>query len=185
MKKFLCLILVVCLSLSLSACGDKKVDENSFESMQEYANDVKSQKEQRAQKEQKQYDSNKKSISEALSVPECTLKLKEYAVIDSTLYEGKKNIAITFDYTNNEEANRSFGAVVSPAAAESHLTLYQDGIELRTELIQMRKNDLSAIKQGTTIETIYGFTLENEISDVEVELMNYSGEKSTCIIKLN
>ena len=95
MKKFLCLILVVCLSLSLSACGDKKVDENSFESMQEYANDVKSQKEQRAQKEQKQYDSNKKSISEALSVPECTLKLKEYAVIDSTLYEGKKNIAIT------------------------------------------------------------------------------------------
>ena len=49
----------------------------------------------------------------------------------------------------------------------------------------MRKNDMSAIKQGTTIETIYGFTLENEISDVEVELMNYSGEKSTCTIKLN
>ena len=185
MKKFLCLILGVCLILGLSGCGDKDVDNNSFESMQEYANDVKNQKEQRAQKEQKQYDSNKKNISEEIAVSETKLKLKEYGVIDSSFNEGEKSIVITFDYTNNEEPNRAFGDVVSKISAESRLTLYQDGIELRTDLMAMSKNYTSAIKQGTTIETVYGFVLENETSDVEVELMNYSGEKSTCIIKLN
>ena len=185
MKKILCLILVVCLSLGLSACGDKEVDENSFESMQEYANDAKSQKEQIAQKEQKQYDSNKKSISEVLSVTESTIKLKEYSVIDSSFNEGEKSIVITFDYTNNEEPNRSFGSVVSKTDAESRLTLYQDGIELRVAAIAISKNYISNIKHGTTIETVYGFVLENETSDVEVELMNYSSEKSTCTIKLS
>ena len=153
--------------------------------MQEYANDVKNQKEQRAQKEQKQYDSNKKNISEEIAVSETKLKLKEYGVIDSSFNEGEKSIVITFDYTNNEEPNRAFGDVVSKISAESRLTLYQDGIELRAALIAMKKNDISYIKQGTTIETIYGFTLENETSDIVVELMNYSGEKSTCIKKLN
>lgn len=185
MKKFLCLILGVCLILGLAGCGDKDVDNNSFESMQEYANDVKNQKEQRAQKEQKQYDSNKKSMSEEIAVSETKLKLKEYGVIDSSFNEGEKSIVITFDYTNNEEPNRAFGAVVSKVGAESRLTLYQDGIELRADLLAMKKNELSTIKQGTTIETVYGFVLENETSDIEVELMNYSGEKSTCIIKLN
>ena len=179
MKKFLCLILGVCLILGLAGCGDKDVDNNSFESMQEYANDVKNQK------EQKQYDSNKKNISEEIAVSETKLKLKEYGVIDSSFNEGEKTIVITFDYTNNEEPNRAFGGVVSKTDAESRLTLYQDGIELRAALIAMKKNDISYIKQGTTIETIYGFTLENETSDIVVELMNYSGEKSTCIIKLN
>ena len=185
MKKFLCLILGVCLILGLSGCGDKDVDNNSFESMQEYANDVKNQKEQRAQKEQKQYDSNKKNISEEIAASETKLKLKEYGVIDSSFNEGEKTIVITFDYTNNEEPNRSFGSVVSKTDAESRLTLYQDGIELRVAAIAISKNYISNIKHGTTIETVYGFVLENETSDVEVELMNYSGEKSTCTIKLN
>ena len=153
--------------------------------MQEYANNIKNQKEDRAQIEQKQYDSNKKSISEELTVTETKLKLKEYGIVDSILLEGKRSIVITFDYTNNREANDMFGAIVGKAT-ESRLILYQDGIELRPDgVLAMKKNYDSLIKQGATIETIYGFTLENETSDIEVELMNYSGEKSTCIIKLN
>ena len=140
MKRILCLLLGVILTFGLVGCGEKPVEEYSTESMQEYANNIKNQKEDRAQIEQKQYDSNKKSISEELAVTETKLKLKEYAIVDSILLEGKKSIVITFDYTNNEETNQSFGAIFSQAGADSRLTLYQDGIELRPDgVLAMKK----------------------------------------------
>ena len=185
MKKFLSLMLGVVLLFSLVGCGEKDVDKNSFESAKEYVDGVKSEREQKEEKERKQFESNKTSISEEVSVSECTLKLKEYSIVDSTFYEDTKSIAITFDYTNNGETDNQFCNFIN-GYIQPTLNLYQDGVKLETDaLSKLIKGHGTIIKPGATTEVIYVFALQNESSDIEVELKHYDRESSTCTLKLN
>jgi len=184
MKRILSLILGVVLIFSLVGCGDENVDKNSFESAKEYVEDVKSEREQKEEKEKEQFENNKKSISEEVSISDYTLKLKEYSVVDSTILDGEKNIIITFDYTNTGEYDGQFGALVGGFGSQPALKLYQDGIELKGTASKLWENHSTVIKPGTTIEVIYPYQLENETSDIEVELKKYDREISTCTIKL-
>ena len=181
MKKILCLLLSAILTFGLVGCGDKD-NKNSFESAEEYVNNVKSEREQKEEKEKEQFENNKKSINEEVSISGYTLKLKEYSIVDSTNFDGKKNIVFTFDYTNTGEYDGQFGALVG--YSQPALKMYQDGIEIKGTASKLWKNASTIIKPGTTIEVIYPYQLENETSDIEVELKNYDREISTCTIKL-
>lgn len=183
MKKFLSLILGVVLLFSLVGCGEKDIDKNSFESAEEYVNDVKSEREQKEEKEKEQFESNKKIINEEVSIPDYTLKLKGYSIVDSTIFDDAKNIIITYDYTNTGENDSQFLNLHDYMSPE--LKLYQDGIEIKGTVSKVSKNGATVIKPGTTIEVIHSYKLENETSDIEVELNNYDRESSTCTLKLN
>ena len=183
MRRILSLILGVVLLFSLFGCGEKNIDKNSFESAEEYVNDVKSEREQKEEKEIEQFENNKKSINEEVSIPGYTLKLKDYSIVDSTVFDDKKNIIITFDYTNTGENDGQFGVLVGFGSQPS-LKLYQDGIEITSTVSKLWKNGSTIIKPGTTIEVIYSYQLENETSDIEVELNNYDREISTCTLNL-
>ena len=184
MKKFLCLILAVCLSLGLAACGDKDIDKNSFESAKEYVDGVKSEREQKEVKEREQFESNKKTINEEVSVSECTLKLKEYSIVDSTIFDNTKCIAISFDFTNNSGTEKHFADIIYEYSFPV-LTLYQDGVKLNCTSSKLSKDAGTIIKSGATIEVVEVFALQNETSNIEVELKHYDREISSCIIKLN
>lgn len=184
MKKVLCLMLGVILTFGLVGCGEKDIDKNSFESAKEYVDGVKSEREQKDEKEREQFESNKTSTSGEVSLLGCTLKLKEYSIVDSTFYEDTKSIAITFDYTNNGETDNQFCNFINGYMPPA-LVLYQDGVKLETDaLSKLIKGHGTIIKPGTTTEVIYVFALQNESSDIEVELKNYDKESSTCTIKL-
>jgi hypothetical protein len=185
MKKILSLILGVVLLFSLVGCREKDVDKNSFESAKEYVDGVKSEREQKEEKEREQFESNKKSINEEVSLLGCTLKLKEYSIVDSAIFDDTKCIAITFDYTNNGETDNQFCNFIN-GYIQPTLNLYQDGVKLKTHgSSKLIKGHGTIIKPGATTEVIYVFALQNESSDIEVELKNYDSESSTCTLKLN
>ena len=183
MKRFLSLILGLVLIVSFVGCEDNDIDKNSFESAKEYVDGVKSEREQKEEKEREQYENSKKSIKEEVSIPGYTLKIKDYSIVNSTVFDDKKNIIITFDYTNTGENDGQFGVLVGFGSQPS-LKLYQDGIEITGTVSKLLKNVSTIIKPGTTIEVINAYQLENETSDIEVELNNYDREISTGTIKL-
>lgn len=183
MKKILCLLLCVILTFGLVGCGDKDIDKNSFESSKEYVDGVKSEREQKEEKEKEQFESNKKSINEEVSVSECTLKLKEYSIVDSTLFDNTKCIAITFDFTNNSQTDKHFADIIDEYSFPL-LTLYQDGVKLNCTFSKLSKDNSTLIKPGTTIEVIEVFKLQNESSNIDLELKDINGKSSTCTLKL-
>ena len=83
-------------------------------------------------------------------------------------YEGNLACVITYSWTNNSEETTSAMLSVSEKA-------FQDGVELDTALIMDSSiydsgASMKDVRPGTTIDVQCAFVLNNQTSDVEVEL---------------
>lgn len=93
-------------------------------------------------------------------------------------YEGKPALVVSYKFTNNAADNKMFLSSVSGKA-------FQDGVQLETAIITgddgiNAENQMKELKTGASIEVDVAYLLDNETSDVEVEvseLISFSDEK--------
>lgn len=99
-------------------------------------------------------------------------------------YEGKPAVKITYAFTNNDDEAQSFDLALTD-------NVYQDGVGLETA-ITLDNDDIDygfdvKIKPGVTKDVTKIYLLQNETSDLEVEiteLISFSDDKLTETVKL-
>lgn len=93
-------------------------------------------------------------------------------------YEGKPALVVSYKFTNNAADNKMFLSSVSGKA-------FQDGVQLEAAIITgdseyNAENQMKEIKTGASIDVDVAYLLDNETSEVEVEvseLISFSDEK--------
>lgn len=91
-------------------------------------------------------------------------------------YEGKKTIAVTFEFTNNSDEAQAFVSAVYPVA-------YQDGVQLSDTIPEADSTDYdrttAMVKTGKTVTCAYYWQATSDTADVDVEVSSYldSGAK--------
>lgn len=112
-------------------------------------------------------------------VGDCHVKILDckYGALD---YEGKKTIAVTFEFTNNSDESQAFSDAVYPVA-------YQDGVQL---LDTSPKADSAAydrtmamVKTGKKVTCEYYWQTTSDTADVDVEVSSYLDESSANLQK--
>ncbi len=101
----------------------------------------------------------------------------KYGALD---YEGKKTIAVTFEFTNNSDESQAFSDAVYPVA-------YQDGVQL---LDTSPKADSAAydrtmtmVKTGKKVTCEYYWQTTSDTADVDVEVSSYLDESNAKLQK--
>lgn len=95
---------------------------------------------------------------------------------------GRKIVVVTYEFTNNSSAAKSFDAVLTTSA-------YQDGIGLETSWLDEEDTDLwdVEIKPGVTKEVKKAYVLRDTTTDVEIEveeLFSFNDSKIVTTVKL-
>lgn len=112
-------------------------------------------------------------------VGDCHVKILDckYGALD---YEGKKTIAVTFEFTNNSDEAQAFDGAVYPVA-------YQDGVQL---LDTSPGTDSAAydrtmimVKTGKKVTCECYWRTTSDTADVVVEVSSYLDESSTKLQK--
>lgn len=104
-------------------------------------------------------------------VGDCHVKILDckYGALD---YEGKKTIAVTFEFTNNSDEAQAFDGAVYPVA-------YQDGVQLSDTIPEADSADYdrttAMIKTGKTVTCAYYWQATSDTADVDVEVSSYLG----------
>lgn len=101
-------------------------------------------------------------------------------------YEGKPALIVYFDYTNKDES------AAHNAMFAFRIQGFQNGIAGDSVILMDRRPEesdaaMTDVKAGVTIPVAFSFGLQDETSDVELEvseLMSFSNEKATQILKL-
>lgn len=96
-------------------------------------------------------------------------------------YEGKPALVVGYKFTNNSSENKSFAIAIHPQA-------YQNSVQLESAILAgsddsfNSQNYLKDVQPGGTLEVEMAYLLENETSEVTVEvteLISFSKEKLT------
>ncbi|NBJ91002.1 DUF5067 domain-containing protein [Acutalibacter sp. 1XD8-36] len=96
-------------------------------------------------------------------------------------YEGKPALIVGYKFTNNSSENKSFAIAIHPQA-------YQNSVQLESAILAgsddsfNSQNYLKDVQPGGTLEVEMAYLLENETSEVTVEvteLISFSKEKLT------
>ena len=93
-------------------------------------------------------------------------------------YEGKPTVVITYKYTNNSDEAASFDLSFTDK-------VFQNGIECSPDYVYEVDEDNSSkeIRPGATIEVKKSYILNDETSDVEVEIAGFITWDNTVITK--
>lgn len=104
------------------------------------------------------------------------LKCK-YGALD---YEGKKTIAVTFEFTNNSDEAQAFSDAVYPVA-------YQDGVQLPDTSPKADSaaydRTMAMVKTGKKVTCEYYWQTTSDTADVDVEVSSYLDESSAKLQK--
>lgn len=112
-------------------------------------------------------------------VGDCHVKILDckYGALD---YEGKKTIAVTFEFTNNSDEAQAFDGAVYPVA-------YQDGVQLLdtspgTDSAAYDRT-MTMVKTGKKVTCEYYWRTTSDTADVDVEVSSYLDESSAKLQK--
>lgn len=112
-------------------------------------------------------------------VGDCHVKILDckYGALD---YEGKKTIAVTFEFTNNSNEAQAFDSAVYPVA-------YQDGVQLPdtspgTDSAAYDRT-MTMVKTGKKVTCEYYWRTTSDTADVDVEVSSYLDESSAKLQK--
>lgn len=101
----------------------------------------------------------------------------KYGALD---YEGKKTIAVTFEFTNNSDEAQSFSGAVYPVA-------YQDGVQLSDTIPEADSAEYdrstAMVKPGKKVTCAYYWQTTSDTADVDVEVSNYLDESDAKLQK--
>lgn len=102
-------------------------------------------------------------------VGDCHVKILDckYGALD---YEGKKTIAVTFEFTNNSDEAQAFDGAVYPVA-------YQDGVQLLdtspgTDSAAYDRT-MTMVKTGKKVTCEYYWRTTSDTADVDIEVSSY------------
>lgn len=176
-------LLVAC--FGNSAEGDKKPDNNTVSGSNasvDNTDEQSTESEKESVKTSKETEDNEKKASEG-ALGDYFIKILSCKVTKD--YEKKPAIVVTYEFTNNSDDATNFLVALSSQA-------YQDGIELETAIIMDSKvynsaNSMKDIKPGKKIKVQQAYLLDNNKSDVEIEvskLFSFSDEKITKTFKI-
>ena len=102
-------------------------------------------------------------------VGDCHVKILDckYGALD---YEGKKTIAVTFEFTNNSDEAQAFDGAVYPVA-------YQDGVQLSDTIPEADSADYdrttAMVKTGKKVTCAYYWRTTSDTADVDIEVSSY------------
>lgn len=102
-------------------------------------------------------------------VGDCHVKILDckYGALD---YEGKKTIAVTFEFTNNSNEAQAFDGAVYPVA-------YQDGVQLSDTIPEADSADYdrttAMVKTGKKVTCEYYWQTTSDTADVDIEVSSY------------
>ena len=167
-KRNLLLVLLLSMSLCLSACGEKEhsIEEQQSKSAMETLSE---QAEDRDKQRAELIDKNKKDLKEEIvfSTEVADIKIKSYSIITWTsLGEEQEQIYFIFDYCNKYTEETYYNQQIEMIA-------YQNGIEMSKAPYvgdYVGKN----IRPETTIENKEAFIIEDKESDILLKLTAYS-----------
>ena len=100
---------------------------------------------------------------------DCHVKILDckYGALD---YEGKKTIAVTFEFTNNSDEAQAFDGAVYPVA-------YQDGVQLSDTIPEADSADYdrttAMVKTGKKVTCAYYWRTTSDTADVDIEVSSY------------
>lgn len=101
----------------------------------------------------------------------------KYGALD---YEGKKTIAVTFEFTNNSDESQAFSDAVYPVA-------YQDGVQLLDTSPEADSaaydRTMTMVKTGKKVTCEYYWQTTSNTADVDVEVSSYLDESSAKLQK--
>lgn len=101
----------------------------------------------------------------------------KYGALD---YEGKKTIAVTFEFTNNSDEAQAFSDAVYPVA-------YQDGVQLPDTSPKADSaaydRTMTMVKTGKKVTCEYYWQTTSDTADVDVEVSSYLDESSAKLQK--
>ena len=169
MKRLLALILVLCLSFALAACGGTPESQPPATD----APGTEAPVTEAPETEQPE------APSAAATLEEYDVEIKSAALGED--YEGNPAIMITFSWTNNsEETVMPMVAVVTRA--------FQGGVGLDSAIIIGNDNyDGDAysteVRPGTTIDVQVAYALRDETSPVEFEIEKFLGTDGSMAYK--
>ena len=102
-------------------------------------------------------------------VGDCHVKILDckYGALD---YEGKKTVAVTFEFTNNSNEAQAFDSAVYPVA-------YQDGVQLSDTIPEADSADYdrttAMVKTGKKVTCEYYWQTTSDTADVDIEVSSY------------
>lgn len=169
MKRYLALILALCLCFALAACG------GATETAAPEADNPGTEAPETEAPETEQPE----TPSAAATLEEYAVEIKSAALGED--YEGNPAIMITFSWTNNsEETVMPMVAVVTRA--------FQGGVGLDSAIIVGNDNyDGDAysteVRPGTTIDVQVAYALRDETSPVEFEIEKFLGTDGSMAYK--
>lgn len=95
-------------------------------------------------------------------------------------YEGKKTIAVKFEFTNNSDEAQAFSDAVYPVA-------YQDGVQLPDTSPKADSaaydRTMAMVKTGKKVTCEYYWQTTSDTADVDVEVSSYLDESSAKLQK--
>ena len=175
-NKFITLLLISCMALSIVACGDSGSSDSQQSDSQNEQNDTSEQQEEQNEQEDEVDDGIINFDGEGYNITYVKHELSED-------YEGNPCLLVYYTYTNN-------GEEASSAAVNSYLQVFQNGIQCDTAILMDSPdaygNYMKDIQPGYSIEVCQAFCLE-DTSDVTLEaseLISFDDKKDVQIIVL-
>ena len=171
MKKVVLLLLTLILSLAIMGCGTSTTTGTS-ETTSNGTTPAEASAETQA-------DSG--IMADSGTLGDYTVTIKSARL--TTNYKDEPSIIITYDFTNNSDKTASF-------AFSTSSKVFQNGIECDTTISSYNddtfssENSLKDIKTGATLEVEAIYKLNDETSDVEVEvskLIDFSKNPATIV----
>jgi len=158
MKKTILILLAVVLPLTLISCLEFEIDSSKDSPL--------------AYNDTTEPDSGGKSnvMLNSGTIDDYLIIIKSMQL--STNYKDEPSVIITYDFTNNSDEAKSFVFAVSS-------TVFQDGIECESTISSFKDksfnsdNQMKDIKPGATLEVQKIYKLNNETSDIEVEVSEW------------
>ena len=119
-------------------------------------------------------------IDDPQSLENCSVVIEEFRL--STDFLGRSFIVVKYAFTNKSDEPASFSGMINDYA-------FQNGIRLSSSLTPIAVEDFSIenqfkeIKKGTTISVEVAYELEDNISDVEIEISERLSRNNKKITK--
>ncbi len=178
-KRLLALMVAMAAVVSLSACGNKEVEDvveeskNVFERLSEEAD-------KREEERGKNVEKNKVEVENAvISTSTADVKILAYSIIPQEYEKDKNQILLFLEYTNKGEHQNSYYNGVMSA--------YQDGVKLNKGYagLEYTEDNGTQIQSGVTIAVTDVFNMRNEESDIQIKYGAYgSQEEGEYILKI-